>query len=172
MKYSGRVQMRVETVAIGMDFSRSGIAAATWIAKSLCPHARIALVHAIEPPARPHFLVAETMPTEALAIDACAERERQLREVAHALGPNITRMEVQVGRAADVISQFAIDAGADLIAVGAHGHRSHRTMLLGTTADSLVRSATIPILVGAPAATSGRTRVIAAVTEGALERSV
>lgn len=164
--------MRVDTVAIGMDFSRSAIAAATWVAESLAPQAKIALVHAIEAPARPPFLVAETMPSEALEIDARAEREGELSELARRLGPNVTRMEVRVGRAAETIAQFAVDAGADLIAVGAHGNRAHRSALLGTTSDTLVRNATIPVLVGGQVALRGRTRVIAAVTDGALEHAV
>lgn len=164
--------MRLDTVVIGMDFSRAGIAVATWVAESLAPRAKIALASAIERPARPSFLAAETLPSEALAIDARAECEDEMRGVAQRLGANVIRSEVRVGRAAEVIHQFAIDAGADLIVVGPHGKRQHRSPLLGTTADTLVRGATIPVLVGARAAMRGRTRVVAAVVDGALEPAV
>src|SRR5689334_7124756 len=99
------VGMRVDTVAIGVDFSGVGNAAATWVAKSLTPDAKIALVYAIELPVRPPFLAAETIPSEALEIDARAEREDELRQVARGLGRDVTRTEVRVGRSAEVIAQ-------------------------------------------------------------------
>ena len=164
--------MRVDTVVIGMDFSRTGIAAATWVTNSLTPEARIVLLHVLEPPARPPFLVASTMPAHALEIDARREREDELCEIARALGPNATRTEVQVGRAAERIAQFAVDACADLIVVGAHSNAAHRSTLLGTTADELVRHAPIPVLVGGQVPLRGRRNVVAGVTEGALQQAV
>jgi nucleotide-binding universal stress UspA family protein len=164
--------MRIDTLVIGMDFSRAGIAAATWVTGSLAPRATIALIHAIEPPARPSFLVAETIAPAALEIDARAEWNDALRRFASTLGPRVVRAEVRIGRAADVITQFATDVGADGIVVGPHGNREHRSPLLGTTVDTLVRNADIPVIVGARADTRGRTRVIGAVTEGGLQQAV
>ena len=164
--------MHIETLVIGMDFSRAGMAAATWVAGRVAPRAKIALIHAIEPPARPSFLVAETMPTRALEIDARAEWNDALRRFAGTLGPRVVSAEVRIGRAADVITQFATDIGADGIVVGPHGNREHRSALLGTTVDTLVRNAAIPVIVGARADMRGRTRVIGAVTEGALQQAV
>jgi len=157
--------MRLDTVVVGIDFSSAAIATANWAAKSLAPRAKLALVHALELPARPPFLVAETLPAEALEIEARTEAMDRLRKVARELGPNVTRVELRSGRAADVITQFAIDASADLVVVGPHGNRAHRSRLLGTTADALVRAALVPVLVGPHASMRGRTRVIAGVTE-------
>jgi nucleotide-binding universal stress UspA family protein len=163
--------MRLGTVVVGMDFSRAGIAAATWVTKFLTPTAKVALVHAIDSPPRPS-LVPEILSSEALEIDARADCEDELNSFARLLGANVVRTGVRVGRAAEVINQFAIDVGADLIVVGPHGKQRHRSPFLGTTADTLVRGAIVPVLVGPRARISGRTRVIAAVTEGALQAKV
>lgn len=164
--------MRLDTVVIGMDFSPSATTVATWVAQSLAPRAKLALVHAIEPPARPSFLVAETLPAEALEEDALNQAMDRLREVARDLGPNVSRIDVRVGRAADVIRLYAVDACADLIVVGPHGNRTHPSVLLGTTTDNLVRGAPAPVLVGPRAPLRGRTRVVAGVIETAVATRV
>jgi nucleotide-binding universal stress UspA family protein len=140
------------------------------VAKSLTPRAKFAFVHAIEAPARPAFLVAETLPAEALEIEARAEAMDRLRDITRGFDGDVSRLEVRVGRAADVVMQFATDVRGDLVVVGPHGDRSHRSLLLGTTADTLVRNATVPLLVGAPA--SGTTRVVAGVTDSAVTAGV
>lgn len=164
--------MRLDTVVVGMDFSPAAMTAANWAAKSLAPRAEFALIHAIEPPARPSFLVAETLPAEALEVEARADAMDRLRDIARMLGGDVTRVEVRVGRAADVITQFATDVCADLVVIGPHGNRAHRSLLLGTTADTLVRNVTVPVLVGAPALLNGRTRVVAGVTDAGVTPGV
>ena len=51
---------------------------AKWVATTLAPHASIVFAHAIDQPAKPPFLVADTLPEEALEADAhgaaCAAR--------------------------------------------------------------------------------------------------
>ena len=164
--------MRLDIVAIGTDFSPAATSAANWAATVLAPRAKLALVHAIEPPPRPAFLVADTLPAEALESDARREALDRLREVARGFGSRVTRVEVRVGRASEVIRQFAIDVGAGCIVVGPHGAREHRSLLLGTTADSLVRDATVPVLIGSRAPMRGRTRVIAGVVDAPVTTQV
>lgn len=157
--------MRLDTIVIGTDFSPAATAAANWAATALAPRARLALVHAIEPPARPAFLVAETLPPEALETAARSEAMEGLCELARGFGTRVRRAEVRIGRASEVIREYAIDVGADCIVVGRHGTRSHRSLLLGTTADTLVREATVPVLIGSRTPVRGRTRVIAGVVD-------
>lgn len=144
---------------------------ARWVATTLAPRARIVLVHAIEPPATPSFLFAETLPAVALQIDAIARAKDQLREVAREIGGNASDIEVRVGIAYEVAMEVAADVNADLIAVGPHGNREHESVLLGTTADSLVRAASVPVLIGARAPLRG-IAVVAAVTESPATSSV
>ena len=157
--------MRLQTIVIGTDFSPAAAAAANWVATFLAPRAKLALVYAIEPHPRPAFLVADTLPAEALETDARSEAIDRLHEFGRAFGSRVSRVEVRGGRASEVISQYAIDVAADLIVVGPHGARAHRSLLLGTTADSLVRDATVPVLIGARTPLRGRTRVVAGVVD-------
>lgn len=158
--------MRLDTVVIGMDFSPAALETARLVAATLAPRASLVLVHVIERPARPAFLVAETMPSEALELDARAEAEDRLREVAATLkvGGGVTT-EVAVGRPDEVLAMAAYRHAADLIAVGPHGNRSGESLLLGTTTDRLVRGAQLPVLVGARVTPRRTDRVLAAVTD-------
>ncbi len=53
---------------------------------------------------------------------------------------------VDVGDARDVIDTAAATMGADLIVIGTHGRRGLRRILLGSVAESVVRSAPCPVL--------------------------
>ena len=56
------------------------------------------------------------------------------------------------GPAADVIVAEADKQGADLIVLGTHGRRGVRRMVLGSDAEQVVRTASVPVLlVRAPA---------------------
>jgi nucleotide-binding universal stress UspA family protein len=53
---------------------------------------------------------------------------------------------LEVGDARLVIEQAAIKLGADLIVMGTHGRQGLRRALLGSVAESLVRTAPCPVL--------------------------
>jgi nucleotide-binding universal stress UspA family protein len=159
------VAMRLDTILIGMDFSPAAIATANWVTTALAPQAKIVLVHAVEPPGRPSFLAPDTLPLEALEADARSRAADRLREIAHSIGERVVKTEVRIGRADEAAANLAVETSADLIVVGPHGNREHKSMLLGTTADSLVRGAPVPVLVGSRAPEKGRTRVVAAVQD-------
>jgi nucleotide-binding universal stress UspA family protein len=161
----GGATMRLDTIVIGMDFSPAALTLAKWVSATLAPRATIILVHAVDRPAKPSFLVAETLPAEALAADARAEAEDHLRESATTIGHATLRTEVRVGRADEVLARVAMERAADIIAVGPHGHPEHESMFLGTTADCLARGAPVPVLIGPRAPRSGVPRVLAAVED-------
>jgi nucleotide-binding universal stress UspA family protein len=50
------------------------------------------------------------------------------------------------GVAADEINTFASESDVDLIAIGTHGRRGLPRFLLGSTAERVVRTSTVPIL--------------------------
>ena len=52
----------------------------------------------------------------------------------------------EVGDARVVIEQAALKLDAELIVMGSHGRRGLKRMLLGSVAESVVRSATCPVL--------------------------
>jgi nucleotide-binding universal stress UspA family protein len=73
-----------------------------------------------------------------IALDQLAARYRDRVSV------ESTRIEI--GDPREVIDQVAEKIGADLIAMGTHGRRGVKRMLLGSVAESVVRSAPCPVL--------------------------
>ena len=53
---------------------------------------------------------------------------------------------IDVGDARETINSIAAAIGADLIVLGTHGRRGLRRMVLGSVAESVVRSAPCPVL--------------------------
>ena len=54
--------------------------------------------------------------------------------------------ELTQGRVADVIVEVAKDASCDLIVLGTHGRRGLRRMMLGSDAEAVARTSTVPVL--------------------------
>ncbi|MBA3821953.1 MAG: universal stress protein [Deltaproteobacteria bacterium] len=59
---------------------------------------------------------------------------------------NIGQVLLRTGDARDVINQTALEVGADLIVMGTHGRRGVTRALLGSVAETVVRSAPCPVL--------------------------
>ncbi len=72
------------------------------------------------------------------ALDQLAARKAHLAD----MGPALLR----TGDARDVINQTAKEIGADLIVVGTHGRRGVSRVLLGSVAETVVRTAPCPVL--------------------------
>lgn len=62
------------------------------------------------------------------------------------------------GRAADSIVKEADKWRADLIVMGTHGRRGFNRLILGSDADLVVRTASVPVLLVRPSKTKGRGR--------------
>lgn len=76
----------------------------------------------------------ETIANSQAALDALA-----------ATRPGLSTM-LRSGDAPDVIIQAAREIGADMIVMGTHGRRGLKRALLGSVAESVVRSAPCPVL--------------------------
>ncbi|HLL24105.1 MAG TPA: universal stress protein [Kofleriaceae bacterium] len=72
------------------------------------------------------------------AIDELASRKGVAARVGQVL--------LKTGDARDVINQTALEVGADLIVMGTHGRRGVSRALLGSVAETVVRSAPCPVL--------------------------
>ena len=57
-----------------------------------------------------------------------------------------SRLVVRSGNPVTVVPQVAQEVGADLIAIGLRHHNVAAGLLLGSRADALIRSSTVPIL--------------------------
>jgi nucleotide-binding universal stress UspA family protein len=64
----------------------------------------------------------------------------------HASQATIGQVLLRTGDARDVINQTAKEVGADLIVMGTHGRRGVTRALLGSVAETVVRSAPCPVL--------------------------
>jgi nucleotide-binding universal stress UspA family protein len=61
-------------------------------------------------------------------------------------GANVGQALVRTGDARDVINQTAKELGIDLIVMGTHGRRGLSRALLGSVAETVVRSAPCAVL--------------------------
>lgn len=80
---------------------------------------------------------------EAAAGDALCRRAAEI-EAASGVHCDVA---VSTGRAAGALAQAADTAGADLLVIGAHGAHPVRDLLVGTTAQKLLRISPCPVLV-------------------------
>jgi len=76
------------------------------------------------------------------------ENQKALDEVAARKCGNVRLGQVllKTGDARDQIDQTALEVGADLIVMGTHGRRGVSRALLGSIAETVVRSAPCPVL--------------------------
>ena len=65
---------------------------------------------------------------------------------AHAAGATAESLVVE-GTPADALLEVAAERGADLIAIGTHGRRGLRRLLVGSVAESVVRRSPVPVVV-------------------------
>lgn len=80
------------------------------------------------------------------------EARQELDRLVIAVNHEVKRLagHIRVGSADLEIAQLATDLGADLIVVGTHGRRGLDRLLLGSTAESLVRHAPCAVLTWRP----------------------
>lgn len=137
--------MRLQRIVVGVDFSAPSIAAAKWVARYFAG-ANITLVHSVFVPQPPSFLRGR-LPSAELLIESAREgattRLEQLRSL---LAGARADTEVRVGHPTDELAAVARERVADLIVVGRHGEREGVWRRLGSTAERLVRSSPVPVL--------------------------
>jgi nucleotide-binding universal stress UspA family protein len=144
-------------VLIAVDFSDASTSAVHWTARFVAPAAEIILAHVVDAPKPPAFLVGLLPPHDEVVESARVGAETRLNALAETLGPAPVRAVVRVGPAAEAIVALAAETGADLIALGGHGRRRGVWSLLGSTAEHVLDSAPVPVLLatnppeGAPA---------------------
>ena len=139
--------MAIQRVVLGLDFSTPSIEAAKWGSRYVAPHAELILVHAIDVALPPPFVRAPAPSLDIVETAAREHAEARLRDVALFLSEHPVRTEIRVGKPHTVLSDVALETGAELIIVGPHGERAHAWQPLGTTAERLVRTSPVPVLV-------------------------
>jgi nucleotide-binding universal stress UspA family protein len=138
------------TVLVAVDFSP--VTERTLDAVRRCSKAgglRIVVLHVTEPD--PAFVGWDAGPPEVRdQIASSLRREKhQVEEIAAALraeGLDAIGLAVQGPTVATILSE-ASRVGADLVAVGSHGHGAAYDLTVGSTSAGVIRAATVPVLV-------------------------
>ncbi len=168
--------MQLNRVLVGIDFSAPSLAAARWAAENFAPRAELVLIHVIPEPRTPPYL-ARLRPSAHPDL-AAAERGSALLGGLMALatsigGPRATA-DLRTGEPAAQLSRAAKELGANVIVTGRAGQSTASGIgrQLGTTADRLVRCASVPVLVTARNPEGAPRTVFAAVDDGEISERV
>ena len=146
--------LRLESILCPVDFSDESALALGWaVALAAGAGSRLTVLTAVDP------LLAEAAKVR-LGVDLVkSDAEPALRDFAkEALREDLplsarVRLEARIGEPWEVILAAARRHGADLIAMGTHGLGGFRKLLLGSTAERVLRETTRPVLAvpaGAP----------------------
>ena len=86
-------------------------------------------------------------PPETVFIDYVEKTETELADLVrtHLTDPGAATVKVTVGKPAEEILQVARDEAVDLIVMGTHGRTGLRHVLLGSIAETVVRTAPCPV---------------------------
>ena len=144
--------MAFDLIVAGTDFSPLSRHALDWaIELAQRTRSRIVLAHVFDLPVY-------GFPDASLLVDA-KTASRMSTEAQQGLNAEIERVrgsgvvvegKLKQGDPREVIPQLAASEGAWLIVVGSHGRHGIARALLGSVAESIVRAATIPVVVVRP----------------------
>jgi nucleotide-binding universal stress UspA family protein len=163
--------MRIQRIVAGMDFSAPAIAGVKWVREHFAPGAELVLVHVIDLPSPPSFLRASVPRREKVEAAAREYAMDRLADLARNLGGRV-RSEVRAGRPFTELVGVAEAAGADLVLVGPHGDRPRPWKPLGTTAERVVRSSPVAVLVARNVPASPPKQILVPVEEADITASV
>jgi nucleotide-binding universal stress UspA family protein len=138
-----------KSILVPLDFSsesKKALAYAVPFARQL--GARLTLLHVVEPVATPDFAQSFPLMLEDDKLMAAAKAE--LGRVVQTSNIEAKLMEktlVRFGRSFHEITEAARTLKVDLIIIATHGHTGLKHVLLGSTAERVVRHAPCPVLV-------------------------
>ncbi len=141
---------RVETILVPVDFSEHSAKAVTY-AKEIAETtgARLQILHSIEEPVYPYFYAPAGDFSLAQELEVLREKTDEALDklIYDTPGPEVQAEKYVVSGTPSVeITRFAEDEGSDLIIIPTHGLTGLERMLLGSTAERVVRMATCPVL--------------------------
>jgi universal stress protein A len=147
-KKKGSETFRAQSILVPLDFSDPSRSALRY-ARSLAEQTggKLILFYALEPVATPDFAFHPLMLEPAEAAKAA---ELQLEKICDQEGVPESLVEhtvVRSGAAHTQIANLAEKLGADLIVISTHGNTGLKHVLMGSTAERVVRHAPCPVLV-------------------------
>ena len=148
-RQSAAASFQIRRILVPIDFSASSrrtLQAALPFARQF--GAKIALVHVIEPMLLPENLMLAVPELPAIGNDLMADSQKRLEQLAVQEIPAEHRLptQVRVGRPFDEIIRVADENQVDLIVISTHGYTGLKHVLMGSTAERVVRHASCPVL--------------------------
>ena len=132
------------SVIVPVDFSESSAPTIRTALKVVDDPAKIHLVHALVP-------LEMVSPGVAFGDLSDENREKHVREFAESFfqknGLPELSLHVQVGHPGEVIVKYAAEKEADLVIVPSHGYHGLKRMVLGSTAEYVIRHVDCAVLV-------------------------
>ena len=157
--------MRLEHVAVGIDFSEPSLQAARWVADYFGRGTDVVLIHAVDIPPAPRFL-GRRLPSRDLILETQRQgAESRLAKLIESFPGGRGRCVVRFGRAADVIEKVAGEIDADVIVAGKHGRREWPGRGAGSTAERLSRGCGVPVLLVANPRQAAPARLLVALDD-------
>ena len=142
--------LNIRRVLVPIDFSEHAVRALAHAGALAATHeAALTLLHIIEDPTFPAFYEAASAvygPPPDLTDEADEALRNLLDTVDLTAVPSVT-CEVQTGRAAAVIIDWAEAHDTDVIVLASHGLTGLRHLLMGSVAETVVRRAPCPVFV-------------------------
>ncbi len=131
------------------------------LAEQILPHAeaaavtdsRLTLLLIMEPPNRGVSTSPEGYTMDTFTQTAAREAQSYVKDLTHAVkgrGFRVTGIVLEAAGAGKAIIDYASDNRIDLIAIATHGHGGLRRVVVGSTADYVLRHSPVPVLMIAP----------------------
>lgn len=142
--------IRFQKILVPTDFSPASLQAVPYARELARLHqAEILLVHVMELPHYPTLFegTALVVPPidETLRTQLAAQLEKSALEISATAGVNC-RAILREGPATHELLECAKHEGVDLVVIATHGYTGLKHMLLGSTAEQVVRHASCPVL--------------------------
>lgn len=157
--------MKIQRIVVGVDFSDSSVQAARWAALEFAPLAEIVLLHAVDLPLPPRPVRGALAPVERVSENAAMGAHTRLAELGPWVDGSRVIGEVLLGSAADLLVGAADTHAADVVVLGDHGCRRGAWEFLGSTAEQVVRRASVPVLVARELPSGRPRRILAAIDD-------
>ncbi|HUP01429.1 MAG TPA: universal stress protein [Gemmatimonadota bacterium] len=155
-------------ILVATDFSPTArVALRSAEALALRSGAGIVLVHVVELPSTTYAFGTEMLGFPDIRKTWAAEARRRLEATAgrlHQHGVNAVEIDVRIGRAWQEIVASARTHDADLVVLGNSGRSRFDRLLLGSTAENVLRHSPVPVLVTRSRPLRGMNRVLVPVS--------
>jgi len=149
------MQERFKRILVTTDFSTAGDHAIAHAFRLAADHgAEVLMCHVVETVVAPNPLYAHYYPAEVLSPESRARTEQDTREALLARAPQDGPLVevphatvVTHGLPADEIIRVAKEREVDLIVIATHGRTGIKHLLMGSTAERVIRHVHCPVLV-------------------------